>query len=194
MDTAPHTMPWEESSFWGLCLFSPDPSPSNTQDCSCSSQTCSLAHPHGRYRRQRLLAKTRRKGSCWHEFRQGKCLLHRAKAAATWNKDHRSKVPDLSPVRSKLWHLTETFAVPKPKNLVIPNFSSNYKYLNVLMRTAVLWREFKWDGMVTARSSNEVVQHINITSEGKKPQRQRFLWEKKNEVCPLAEQKRCCVW
>lgn len=79
-----------------------------------------------------------KKGSCWHEVRQEKRLLHRGKAAATLNKDHRSRVPDPSPVRSRLWHLTETFAVPRTKNLVIPNFSSNYMYHNVLMGTAVL--------------------------------------------------------
>lgn len=131
-DTTPHTMLWEESSFLELCLFSPDPSPFNTYDCSSSSQTHSLAHSHGRHRRQRLPAKARRKGSCWLEVRQGKCLLHRGKAIATWNKDHRSKVPDPSPVRSRLWHLTEIFAVPRTKDSVTPKFSSNYRYLNVL--------------------------------------------------------------
>lgn len=98
MDTTPCTMPWGESSFLGLRLFSPDPSPFNTYACSCSSQTRSLAHSHGRHRRQRLPAIARRKSSCWQEFRQGKGLLYGGKADATWNKDHRSKVPDPSPM------------------------------------------------------------------------------------------------
>lgn len=55
-------------------------------------------------------------------FRQGKCLLHRGKAAATLNKDHRSKVPNPGPVRPRLWHWTETFAVPRTKNSVTPDF------------------------------------------------------------------------
>lgn len=37
--------------------------------------------------------------------RQGKCLLHRGKAAATRNKDHRSKVPNPGPVRPRLQDL-----------------------------------------------------------------------------------------
>lgn len=73
-----------------------------------------------------------KKGSCWHEVRQGKHLLHMGKVAATRNNDQRSKVPDPSPVGLRVWHLTETFAVPRTKKSVTPNFSSNYRYLNVL--------------------------------------------------------------